>query len=198
MVVGGSGVDTVVRVDSLPVPLADSVPVGRIREWAGHTGGNVALGCRALGLRVKFLDYIGDDWTGTQVRRRLTEGGVDFEMLTSSSGTRRSVNLVDRTGRRMSFHDARDPEDLRVPEDFYLPHLRRTRHVHLSITRFARFLFDDIEKLGVPVSTDLHDWDGLSDYHRECQRPRSAPRGRPVIFPAGGLVGVPGGGQIIS
>ncbi|MFJ5104367.1 hypothetical protein, partial [Streptomyces sp. NPDC088554] len=31
-----------------------------------------------------------------------------------------------------------------------------------------------------------------------CQRPRSAPRGRPVIFPAGGLVGVPGGGQIIS
>ncbi|MFE3826426.1 carbohydrate kinase family protein [Streptomyces sp. NPDC059092] len=167
MVVGGSGVDTVVRVDSLPVPLADSVPVGPIREWAGHTGGNVALGCRNLGLNVKFLDFVGDDWTGVQVRERLAAGDVDFETLISPEGTRRAVNLVDKTGRRMSFHDARDPEDLRMPREFYLPHLRRARHVHLSITHFTRFLFDDLEALGVPVSTDLHDWDGLDDYHRE-------------------------------
>ncbi|QXE38881.1 carbohydrate kinase family protein [Streptomyces sp. GMY02] len=167
MVVGGSGVDTVVRVDSLPVPLADSVGVGPIREWPGHSGGNVALGCRALGLDVKFLDFIGDDWTGGQVRERLTKGGVDFEVLISPAGTRRAVNLVDRTGRRMSFYDGRDPADLRMPRDSYLPHLRRARHVHLSITNFARFLYDDIESLGVPASTDLHDWDGLSDYHRD-------------------------------
>lgn len=32
---------------------------------------------------------------------------------------------------------------------------------------FARFLYDDIEALGIPVSTDLHDWDGLTDHHRE-------------------------------
>ncbi|MFJ9211867.1 ribokinase [Streptomyces sp. L-9-10] len=167
LVVGGSGVDTVVRVDSLPVPLADSVPVGPILEWPGHTGGNVALGCRNLGLNVKFLDYLGDDWTGEQVRERLARGDVDFEALLSPAGTRRAVNLVEKTGRRMSFHDARDPDDLRMPRDFYLPHLERTRHVHLSITNFARFLYDDIEALGVPVSTDLHDWDGLSDYHRD-------------------------------
>lgn len=167
LVIGGSGVDTVVRVDSLPVPLADSVGVGPIREWPGHTGGNVALGCRALGLDVKFLDFIGDDWTGGQVRERLTKGGVDFEVLISPAGTRRAVNLVEKTGRRMSFYDGRDPADLRMPRDFYLPHLRRARHVHLSITNFARFLYDDIESLGVPASTDLHDWDGLSDYQRE-------------------------------
>jgi hypothetical protein len=43
-VVGGSGVDTVVRVDALPVPLAGSVPVGPIEEHPGRTGGYVALG----------------------------------------------------------------------------------------------------------------------------------------------------------
>lgn len=167
LVIGGSGVDSVVRVDSLPVPLADSVGVGPIREWPGHTGGNVALGCRALGLNVTFLDYIGDDWPGRQVREHLAAGGVDFEPLISPAGTRRAVNLVDSSGRRMSFYDARDPADLRMPRDFYLPHLRRARHVHLSITNFTRFLYDDIEALGVPVSTDLHDWDGLADHHRE-------------------------------
>ncbi|MET9513343.1 carbohydrate kinase family protein [Streptomyces flavidovirens] len=168
LVIGGSGVDTVVRVDSLPVPLADSFGVPAIREWPGHTGGNVALGCRALGLEVKFLDFIGDDWIGGQVRERLAKGGVDFEPLISPTGTRRAVNLVDTaTGRRMSFYDARDPGDLRMPRDFYLPHLRRSGHVHLSIMDFARHLLDDIEELGIPVSTDLHDWDGLADHHRE-------------------------------
>lgn len=167
LVVGGSGVDTVVRVDSLPVPLADSVGVGPILEYAGHTGGNVALGLRNLGLSVKFLDFVGDDWPGRRVTDRLTEGGIDYETLVSPAGTRRAVNLVDKTGRRMSFFDARDPDDLRMPRDFYLPHLERARHVHLSLTNFARYLYDDIAGLGVPVSTDLHDWDGLADYQRE-------------------------------
>ncbi|WP_243869131.1 carbohydrate kinase family protein [Streptomyces liangshanensis] len=167
LVIGGGGVDTVVRVNSLPVPLADSVGVGPIHEWPGHTGGNVALGLRTLGLGVKFLDFLGDDWPGEQVRTRLTDGDVDFETLASPAGTRRAVNLVDKTGRRMSFFDARDPDDLRMPRDFYLPHLRRARHVHLSLSHFTRFLFEDVEALGVPVSTDLQDWNGLDDYHRE-------------------------------
>ncbi|MDP5316005.1 carbohydrate kinase family protein [Streptomyces poriferorum] len=167
LVVGGSGVDTIVRVDALPVPLADSVMVGPIEEWPGHTGGNVALGARALGLEVALLDCIGDDWTGAQVRERLAKGDVEFHPVISAAGTRRAVNLVDATGRRMSFYDARDPEDLRMPRDFYLPRLRRARHVHLSIMNFTRFLYDDIETLGVPVSTDLHDWDGLAGHQRE-------------------------------
>ncbi|WP_309484338.1 carbohydrate kinase family protein [Streptomyces himalayensis] len=167
VVIGGSGVDTIVRVDSLPVPLADSVLVGPIEEWPGHTGGNLALGARALGLRVALLDCIGDDWIGAQVRERLAKGDVEFAPVISPAGTRRAVNLVDATGRRMSFYDARDPDGLRMPRDHYLPRLRRARHVHVSIMNFARFLYDDIEDLGVPVSTDLHDWDGLADHHRE-------------------------------
>ncbi|MFF3307781.1 carbohydrate kinase family protein [Streptomyces sp. NPDC002952] len=167
LVVGGSGVDTVVRVDSLPVPLADSVHVGPIEEWPGHTGGNVALGTRALGLKVALLDCVGDDWIGARVRERLAEGDVEFVPLISPAGTRRAVNLVDATGRRMSFYDSRDPDDLRMPRDLYLPRLRGTRHVHLSITNFTRYLYDDIEDLGVPVSTDLHDWDGLAEHHRD-------------------------------
>ncbi|MFI6283996.1 carbohydrate kinase family protein [Streptomyces sp. NPDC051018] len=165
--VGGSGVDTVVRVDSLPVPLADSLGVGPIRERPGRTGGNVALGCRALGLEVTLLDFVGDDWPGRQLRDRLAAGDVAFEAVISPAGTRRAVNLVDPSGHRMSFYESPDPGELRIPRDVYLPHLRRARHVHLSTVNFARFLLDDIEALGIPVSTDLHDWDGLDDHHRE-------------------------------
>lgn len=167
LVVGGSGVDTVVRVDGLPIPLVDSLGVGPVLEWPGQTGGNVALGCRALGMTVKFLDFVGEDWAGTLLRERLARGGVDFDPLISPAGTRRAVNLVDATGRRTSFYDGRDPADLRMPREFYLPHLRRARHVHLSISHFTRFLYDDIKELGLPVSADLHDWDGLAEHHKE-------------------------------
>ena len=158
--------DTVVRVDSLPVPLADSSASARSANGRAHRR-QCRLGCRALGLNVTLLDYVGDDWPGVQVRERLAAGGVAFEPLLSPAGTRRAVNLVDPAGRRMSFYDGRDPADLRMPREVYLPHLRRARHVHLSIMNFARFLYDDIEELGTPVSTDLHDWDGLADHQRE-------------------------------
>ncbi|MGY5129172.1 carbohydrate kinase family protein [Streptomyces nigrescens] len=167
LVVGGSGVDTLVSVGALPVPLADSYPVPPLHEGAGHTGTGVALGCAALGLATGFVDFLGDDHPGTLVRERLAGTGVDFRPLISPHGTRRAVNLVAPDGRRMSFYDARDPVDLRMPPEHYLPPLRRARHVHLSIMHFARFLYDDIEALGIPVSTDLHDWDGLTDHHRE-------------------------------
>ncbi|MGP4003796.1 carbohydrate kinase family protein [Streptomyces sp. 8N706] len=159
--------DTVVRVDALPVPYADSYGVPPIREWAGHTGTGVALGCAALGLATGFLDFVGDDPQGALVRERLAGSTVRFHPLVSPYGTRRAVNLVDAAGRRSSFYDGRDPLDLRMPPEHYLPHLRRARHVHLSIMHFARFLYDDLAALGVPVSTDLHDWDGLTDHHRE-------------------------------
>lgn len=167
LVVGGTGVDTVVRVPALPVPLADSVGVGPILERAGQTGGYVALGCRALGRTVTLLDYVGDDGAGRLVREQLATGGVHFAALHSPAGTRRAVNLVDPAGHRMSFYDARDPGGLRMPREAYLPLLRRARHVHLTITDFTRHLFDDAEALGVPVSTDLHDWNGVDEHHRD-------------------------------
>ncbi|MFJ6748771.1 carbohydrate kinase family protein [Streptomyces sp. NPDC091266] len=167
LVVGGAGVDTLVQVGALPVPAADSYGVPPIREGAGHTGCGVALGCAALGLTTGFVDFLGDDHQGTLVRERLSGTGVDFRPLISPHGTRRAVNLVAPDGRRTSFYDGRDPLDLRMPPEHYLPALRRARHVHLSITHFARFLYDDIEALGLPVSTDLHDWDGLDGHHRE-------------------------------
>ncbi|WP_443055712.1 carbohydrate kinase family protein [Streptomyces sp. NBC_00690] len=167
LVIGGSGVATVVRVGSLPVPLVDTHGVAPIHEWPGHTGGNVALGCRALGMNVAFLDFLGDDWAGRQVHERLIAAGVAFDPLLSPTGTRRAVSLVDPSGRKVSFHDGRDPEDLRMPRDFYLPYLQRARHVHLSAVDFARHLFDDIAAMGLSVSTDLQDWDGVDERQRE-------------------------------
>ncbi|MGK5636704.1 carbohydrate kinase family protein [Streptomyces sp. URMC 126] len=167
LVVGGAGVDTVVRVPSLPPPARDSVAVPPIHDYAGHTGTGVALGCHALGLATRFVDFVGDDPYGALVRSRLAGAGLAFTPVVTAAGTRRSVNLVDDTGARLSLYDARHPDTLRLPREVYLPLLRRSRHVHLSIMDFARHLYDDLEASGRTVSTDLHDWDGDNPHHVE-------------------------------
>jgi acarbose 7IV-phosphotransferase len=160
LVVGGSGVDTIVLVDELAVPGGDSTGVPPIRDYVAHTGNGVALGFQALGLATKFIDFLGDDAQGRMILDRYAATGLDFSHLPAPAGTPRSVNLVDRQGRRFSFYDGRHPEDLRLPRDFYLPYVTAARHVHVSRSPHAREVFADAVRLGRTVSTDLQAWDG--------------------------------------
>ena len=166
LVVGGAGVDTIVRVEALPVPLADSHVVPPIQQHVGHTGTGVALGCHHLGLATHFVDVIGDDTEGRMVLERLAADGVRFDHLTHPSGTRRAVNLVDPHGRRMSFYDPRHPYDL-VPEpSLWRDAVAATRHVHASIMPWTIAALEDATERGLTTSTDLHDWDGSNPHHR--------------------------------
>ncbi|MCW1098333.1 MULTISPECIES: carbohydrate kinase family protein [Streptomyces] len=166
LVVGGAGVDTVVRVEKLEVPPGDSLHVPPVYDYVAHTGNGVALGWHALGLTTKFIDFLGDDPQGHAVLAAYAGHGLDFSHVVSPHGTPRGVNLVDAQGRRFSFYDSRHPADLRLPRAFYLPHLERARHVHLSIVGHNRDLYEDVHRLGVTSSTDLHDWDGVDPHHR--------------------------------
>ncbi|MET7762989.1 carbohydrate kinase family protein [Streptomyces sp. NPDC005393] len=166
LVVGGAGVDTIVRVDALRLPPGDSVFVPPVYDYVAHTGNGVALGWHSLGLATKFIDFLGDDLQGRSILAAYGEIGLDFSHVVSPHGTPRGVNLVDAQGRRFSFYDGRHPVDLRLPRDFYLPYLERARHVHLSIVGHNRDMYEDIHRLGMTSSTDLHDWDGRNPHHR--------------------------------
>lgn len=167
LVVGGAGIDTIVRVPELPVPYADSVLVDPVESYVAHTGTAVALGTRALGLRVKFVDFLGEDTFGELVLRRFAEEKLDFAWFPSAAGTTRAVNLVSADGRRMSFYDPRGVPGQRLPEAFYEDWLTRTRHVHVCIADHARHVLPAALRHGVPISTDLHDWDGVSEHHHD-------------------------------
>lgn len=168
LVVGGAGIDTIIRVPALPMPYADSVLVEPIVSYVAHTGTGVALGLRALGLAVKFVDLLGEDDLGARIIERFQAEGLDFSWLPAELGTRRAVNLVAADdGRRMSFYDGRDVPGARMPEPFYEGWLASARHAHISIMDYARHVLPVALRLGVPVSTDLHAWDGVADHHRD-------------------------------
>ncbi|THV31383.1 carbohydrate kinase family protein [Glycomyces paridis] len=166
LVVGGVGVDTIVRVPEIAIGEGDSLGVEPIRDYVAHTGNGVALGCLHLGMATRFIDFIGDDEQGALILRHYERHGLDFRHLVSPSGTPRSVNLVDAEGRRYSFYDGRHPAELRLPEGFSAPHLAEAKHVHVSITNVNRNVLEAVPE-GVTVSTDLHAWDGEAEHHKE-------------------------------
>ncbi|TCB96447.1 carbohydrate kinase family protein [Micromonospora zingiberis] len=170
LVIGGLGVDVRVRVPALPLPVVDSVTVDPIDLRIGNTGAGVVLAAHALGLRVAVVDTIGADPAGDVVRAALGRTAVHTVLAEEPAGTRRSVNLVDPTGRRMSLYD---PRPCAGPAPFPVARLaalvRQATHVHLSIMGWVRDLLPTLGGLlaeGVGSSTDLHDWDGHHPYHR--------------------------------
>ncbi|GAA4035094.1 fructoselysine 6-kinase [Allokutzneria multivorans] len=166
VVVGGVGVDTIVRVGELPLPVEDTIKVPPIRRYVGHTGNGVAMGCHTLGLRTHFADVIGEDPDGEFVLEHYRRAGLPFSHRTDPSGTRCAVNLVDGDGQRTSLYDGRHPEGMVVDPALYEPLLRRTRHAHLSIVDWARGALASAVALGVSTSTDLHNWDGVGEFRQ--------------------------------
>jgi sugar/nucleoside kinase (ribokinase family) len=167
LVVGGAGVDHVVQVKQLPLPVVDSVVVPPIRSFVGQTGGGVALGCQRLGRRTVFVDVIGDDPEGRLITDCFAEAGLPFRSVIHPSGTRRAVNLVTPSGQRMSLYDPRHPADLVPDADLWREPMAEARHVHVSIVGWGRHALRDAVAAGLPTSVDLHDWDSERDYHRD-------------------------------
>ncbi|MFC7928448.1 adenosine kinase [Streptomyces cinereoruber] len=167
LVLGGSGVDTIVYVPELPLPYADSYMIRPgIETRAGQTGDFVALGLSTLGLRTHHVDMIGDDPSGDLIRAFHRERGIDFTEVPLPGGTKRAVNLVGPDGRRLSLYDdSRSQESDRLPEDLVRRLASASRHAHVSITYPCAFALPLLREAGLTVSTDLHNWDGENPYH---------------------------------
>jgi sugar/nucleoside kinase (ribokinase family) len=167
LVVGGAGVDTIVRVPALPVPLADTVHVPPMHRHAGHSGSGWALGLHALGVRTHLLDLVGADLEAEVLRERFATAALPFTGVEVAEGTKRSVNLVADDGTRMSLHDGRG-QRLHPPlAGCHRDLLGRSRHLHVTIDDWTRGALREAVAAGRTVSTDLNDWDGANPYHEE-------------------------------
>jgi hypothetical protein len=61
LLVGGTGIDTILRVLSLPLALADSIHLESIRDYVAHIDKGGAVGLLALGCSTRLLDFVGVD-----------------------------------------------------------------------------------------------------------------------------------------
>lgn len=167
LVVGAASWNAILHVDRLPDARPQMVLATRSYDTLGGTSAGKALNLAALGHEVHLHALLGDDEPGEQVRATLRAAGVVLHEARSATGTERHVNLMAADGGRLSvYRTLATPEpDLDVAPLVGLA--AGCDAVVLDISDHVRRLIGPLERAGVGYWTDLHDWDGVADHHRD-------------------------------
>ena len=167
LVVGAVGVDT----QAYPPPgwrweTAVEGTRCEVHQTLGHGGGYAARGYAALGHATSILGRVGDDAGGAFVRETFAGDGIGTEGLVTSGSTAHSVNIVDPSGSRRSFYDAR-LDGVDTPTDELMRDLvPQARLLHVNIPDWTRRVLPIAHEAGVEVLVDVQDTPGPVDDYR--------------------------------
>ena len=162
-VVGAASWNRMVVLDALPEPVPH---MEFARDWfdtVGGTSAGKALHLTALGRDTVLDALLGDDEAGARVRDALGAAGVTLRAHRAAR-TEQHLNLMTPAGARLSLYLATpdDPEaaavDPQVLDDVDI--------AILDLAPRSAELLAVARRRGIPVWTDLHDYDGESAFHR--------------------------------
>jgi sugar/nucleoside kinase (ribokinase family) len=167
LILGGVSFNTMIYLDTFPRPEPQTIFPNSFHETVGSTGAGKALNLRPLGLDVVLHAPLGEDRYGRAVAERLRGAGIDFIHDTDPQGTQRHVNLMDQHGRRISIIVAPGTFEPAIDTARLEELIPRADYVVLNISNYCRHLIPAIKRHGKPIWTDLHDYDGAKEYHRD-------------------------------
>jgi sugar/nucleoside kinase (ribokinase family) len=164
-IAGPASWNQIVELDRLPEPVPHMQFALGDWETVGGTSAGKALALAGLGRRVTLHTLLGDDADGERVRGLLTAVGV--ELLAGDGGaTERHLNLMTRDGGRVSLYLA-TPEDRGAgPAPVAVAAMTDAAAIVLDLAPLSIGLIPLARATGRPIWTDIHDYDGESDFHR--------------------------------
>lgn len=165
LILGGSTYDLKIYLDALPAPMPQTIHKAPHSEGPGATGTGKALPLTYLGVPNVLYTAFGNDWYGNQIRHFLQKKHIDYHNIIDPAGTQRHVNIMDNTGGRISMFITQSSNEL--PHDLGLvcSLIGACDIIVVNIIPYCLGLLDLVMASGKPVWTDLHDYDGLNDYH---------------------------------
>ncbi len=166
LVMGGVSWNILVFLERFPAAVPGNVYPRRVHEAVGSTGAGKALNLARLGVEIDLHATLGDDGEGRRVRAALEAGGVPFHATVDPAGTTRHLNLMDAGGERISVWLATGGVEPDVDPTQVEPLIAAADLVALNISSYCRRFIPTIQRLGRPIWTDLHDYDGHSPYHQ--------------------------------
>ncbi|PVU82975.1 carbohydrate kinase family protein [Cellulomonas sp. WB94] len=165
VVVGPASWNQIVALDALPEPVPHMELARSSHETIGGTSAGKALHLVELGRDVLLHTVVGTDDVAGRITSRLRDAGVPLLLAVTDGASERHLNLMDPDGGRVSIYLSVPPEapvgDARVRAE-----MASARAVVLDLSAHARAMIDDAAATGVPIWTDLHDYDGSSEFHR--------------------------------
>lgn len=170
LVIAGASWNRMIRVPELPSGGSRTIFAVGSSEAVGSSGAGKALNLRACGFGAALWCRLGDDEPGRRVRQELWSAGVELLVETDPAGTMQHTNLMDPHGGRVSIFVETGSLDEPVGEPWRSTLVARARAadvVAVTIFEQSRSLLAPLRDAGVPLWIDVHDYDGVADYHRD-------------------------------
>ncbi|CAN5399059.1 sugar kinase [soil metagenome] len=165
VVVGPASWNQIVALDALPEPVPHMEFARSSHETIGGTSAGKALHLVELGRDVLLHTVVGTDDAGGHITSRLRDAGVPLLLAVTDGPSERHLNLMDRDGGRVSIYLSL-PSDVPARDSRVVAEMAVARAVVLDLSAHSRALIDDAVATGVPIWTDLHDYDGSAEFHR--------------------------------
>ena len=166
VVIGAAGVDTNVFPAGGEVDFSVEANFAQNLDYVGGAGGYSSRGFARLGKRTAYLGYVGDDPNGRFIADELASDGIETALFVDPAGTRRSVNIMYRDGRRKNFYDGRGSMSVRPDVEVCRRVMSGARLAHFSIENWTRHLLAPGRELGLTVACDLQDVVSPDDPYR--------------------------------
>ena len=168
VVVGNVGIDTNVYLPDGDIDFRVEGHFSQDLDYVGQAGGYTSRGYAQLGLATAFIGHVGDDFSGRFIREEFTRDGIDLRALfIDPEGTSRSVNLMNRDGRRRNFYDGKGHMALQPDPALCRALLAQAKLAHFHIPNWARELLPIAREAGLVVACDLQDVVDIQDPYRQ-------------------------------
>jgi len=163
---GPASWNRIVLLDHLPEPVPHMQFALGDHETVGGTSAGKALGLAGLGREVELFTLVGSDADGERLRGVLGRvPGLELDVV-EGAVTERHLNLMTPAGERVSLYLS-TPDDEPGPYDGRLTAaMEDAAAIVMDLSPRSRRLLPDARACGRPIWTDLHDFDGESEFHR--------------------------------
>ncbi len=166
-VIGGVSYNLMIYLNQLPEPRPGTIFSQGYHETVGETGAGKALALHRLGLDVTLHALLGNDVQGQAVRDYFAREGLSCIFEYDPRGTSRHVNLMSRTGGRVSIYIERGTLEPSIDRVQLERIIVDSDYVVLNIINYCRHLIPLVHKHHKLIWCDIHDYDGHNPYHQD-------------------------------
>jgi sugar/nucleoside kinase (ribokinase family) len=165
---GPASWNQVVDLDELPVPVPHMQFARGHRHVLGGTSAGKAAHLRELGVDIELHTVLGTDAAAAEIEQTLGRASVPVVATYVDGPSERHLNLMDPRGGRVSLYldvPQVGSEHVAAAASAVRRAASGARAVVLDLSETSRAAVDDVVATGVPIWTDLHDYDGRSAFH---------------------------------
>lgn len=163
VVAGPVSWNRMVVLDALPAPTPHMEFANAWFDTLGGTSAGKALHLHALGRDVVLDALVGPDEAGSHIRAALARAGVTAR-LHAAARSEQHLNLMTPAGERLSLYLATPDEP--APDAVSSAVIDGADLAVVDLAPRSAELLPAARERGIPIWTDLHDYDGANPFHR--------------------------------